>query len=96
MATNYPIVANCNFESRDDERGRTVHAARKAVEAGLTDDADLIAALDGLEDTLAEYAETDNTIATEACRGAERAVADAWTAGVREAVEAARIARFID
>jgi hypothetical protein len=82
MATkrSYPITGNCNFESRDDAIGRAIYAARKAVESGHVNDADLIVSLDNLEDTLSEYAERGDKKAVRACREAESAVSDAWAA----------------
>jgi ClpP class serine protease len=90
--TTYPIIANCNFSSRDDEQGKAIHAARQAVEAGLTDDAGLIDALGDLEDTLAEYAESDSVTAVQDCRYHEAAVLTAWNV-VREQIEAERNVR---
>jgi hypothetical protein len=94
MKKTYPIIANCNFETRDDERGRAIHAARKAAEAGLTTDADLLAALDALEETLTEHAESQYADGMEACRVAERGVESAWTPAVQHAAEEARQDRY--
>lgn len=46
--TKYPIVANCNYESRDDELAG-IHRARLAVEKGFCADAALLDALAALE-----------------------------------------------
>lgn len=76
----YRIIRNCNFESRDDEIGQAIHAARKAVEAQRTDDAELIDALDMLEETLAEHAESQHEAGMTACREAESQVSIEWAA----------------
>ena len=55
--TDYPIVANCNFESRDDQDGKDIHEARKAIDAGLTDDVNLVEAMEELEEALTEHAD---------------------------------------
>ncbi len=68
---SYPITSNCNFESRDDARGRAVHAARKAVESGRITEDTLADALDRLEDVLSEYADSEYAHARELCRQAE-------------------------
>ena len=95
MATKYPIVANCNYES-GDERAREIHSARKAIDAGLTADADLLDAMTALEETLGEYSERSDMVAAEACREAEAAVLAAWTDDVCEAAQAERESRWYD
>jgi hypothetical protein len=87
----YAIIANCNFESRDDQQGQAIHAARKAIEAGLTHDAALIFSMDELEETLSEYAESDSANATACCRRAEANVARCYTDAVRDEIDAARV-----
>jgi len=91
MVTAYPIIANCNYESADDT---TIHTIRKAVDAGLTENANLIEALDSLEETLTEHAESDSEVSVKACHNAEAAVLAAWTDEIIDAVEAARIAGY--
>jgi len=91
MTTAYGIIANCNYETGDP-----VLAATRAVESGLTDDADLVAALDALEETLGEYACNEYAHAKESCRKAERAVLAAWTTEVQASVDEARFARRRD
>lgn len=93
MATDYPIIANCNYESADDD---TIHRIRIAVDKGLTDDEALVEALDDLEETLEEHAESADMLSTQACERAEAAVLAAWTDEVRAAVEAAQRARYRD
>lgn len=96
MKTAYAIMANCNFESRDDACGKAIHAARKALESGLTDDAALTEAMDRLEETLGDFADESDVESVNKCRGAERAVEDAWTDEVQTSVEEARTARYVD
>lgn len=74
----FPIIANYNFESRDDQRGKDVHAARLAVERNAMTDADLIAALESLESTLEESADKDDMESVRNCRAAELEVAAAF------------------
>lgn len=93
MTTAYPIIANCNYESADDT---TIHQIRKAVDNGLTDDADLLVALSALEETLSEHAESDSLASTRACKAAERDVLAAWSDDVQAAVNAEQIARYQD
>jgi len=96
--TSYPITANCNFESRDDACGVAIHAAREAVESGLTDDTSLIESLDDLETVLMECADKDDVASRERCRGAECAVHACWTEETQEAVYLASQApnRYVD
>lgn len=89
----YPIIANCNFESRDDT---TIHDIRLAIESGLTRDSNLIETMDTLESTLTEHAETNSVGAVEACDAAESNVLAAWTTAVQEDVEDARQERYVD
>jgi hypothetical protein len=89
--TAYPIIANCNYESADDT---TIHEIRKAVDAGLTEDQDLLDAMSELESTLERYADDGGMIATQACERAEAAVLAAWTDEVRDTVEASRRSRY--
>lgn len=88
---SYPIISNCNFSDREPgERGWEVNKARKAIEAGLTRNEELLDAMDALEETLGEYAEDESEHAIRACRDAEDAVSAAWTDEVQEEVDAAR------
>ena len=93
MMTNYPIIANCNYESATDT---TIHQIRLAIDAGLTDDGDLLGAMEILEETCAEHAESYSEAADKACAWAEARVLRAWTNGVREAVESERRRRYRD
>lgn len=83
--TTYPIIANCNFESRDDAEGKAIHAARKAVETGRCRDAALIEALDDLESVLTDHADGGSERAVRICNEAERVVVTAWTSAKSEA-----------
>lgn len=94
MTTDYPIVANCNFSSGDDN-DRAIHAARLALDGGLTDDDSLIDAMEALEAVLSCYAERQDAPAVERCTKAEAEVLAAWL-DVRADVERARIARYRD
>lgn len=85
----YPITANCNFDT-DAYPRRSVHDARKAVEAGLTRNAALVAALDNLEEVLSKYADDHHMLAIEACREAEDEVINAWTEEIQAEVHVAR------
>lgn len=76
----YPITANCNFESRDDAEGKAIHAARKAVEAGRIKDANLIEAMDALEETLTDHADSGSRESVELCAKAEARVVAAYNA----------------
>lgn len=96
MPKSFPIIANCNFESRDDEQGKAIYKAWKAAEAGLTDNEALFDALDELDTVLAEHADSDNVLSIEACREAEEAVVKAWTEEIQEEVESARQSRCRD
>lgn len=69
----YPTIRNCNFSSRHDDRGRHVREAVLAADRGC-DDCDLIGALDDLEATLADHAESDSEESMRLCREAEAAV----------------------
>jgi len=86
----WPIIDNCNFESRDDDTGRAVRAASKfariykniAAETGLT------AALDELEGVLARYADRDDVESANRCACAETDVAAAYLYSLRRAENA--------
>lgn len=69
-ARPWPTIRNCNFASRDDERGRIVLDAVKTADSGC-DDCNLIGSLDALEAVLARHAESDSAEADEACTEAE-------------------------
>lgn len=69
----YPTIRNCNFASREDDRGRHVYEALLAADRGC-DDCDLIGALDALENTLEHNAECGSAEAEEACIDSEEAV----------------------
>ncbi len=88
MRNNYPIVANCNFESRDDATGKAVHCAREAIDATLTFDCDLIDAMQDLEKTLDEYGDKFDVVSQEYCEEAEQGVASVWIDRVAGEVEA--------
>lgn len=94
MNATYPIIANCNFESRDDETGRAIHEIRKAIEAGLVDDESLAYAMDGLESTLEDHADSGSDRSVALCREAESDVLRAWTSEVQASVEEARLVRY--
>lgn len=94
MMHKYPIMANCNFESRDDDQGKAVHAARVAVEAGFTSHGVLVDALDALETTLAEYADQGDPVSVDICEAAEMAVVNAWTEEVQSDIADARQAEY--
>lgn len=59
---SYPLIANSNYESRDDEVGIAVHEARLAAtrQHRWCDDSDLIDALDSLEAWIDENCESDD------------------------------------
>lgn len=80
-ATRYPTIRNCNFSSREDDRGRHVHEAILAADRGC-EDCNLIGALDDLEATLADHAESDSEESMRLCREAEEAVESAFLAPV--------------
>ena len=89
--TQYPIIANCNYESAEDT---TIHEIRLAVDAGLTDDPMLLDALDALEATLTEDACEENPYAVGRCNEAERDVLDAWTETIQATVTETRQSRW--
>ena len=76
----YPITANCNFESRGDAAGQAIHNACKAVESGRVTSADLIEAMEFLEETLTDHADSGSTVSVELCAKAEAAVVAAYNA----------------
>lgn len=69
----WPTIRNCNFSTREDDRGRHVYEALLAADRGC-DDCDLIGALDALENTLEHNAERGSAEAEEACIDCEEAV----------------------
>ena len=78
--SSYPIISNCNFESRDDEQGIAVHKARLAAECGKVDDElELLVRLDDLESILHHHADKDDAESVTKCRDAEEDVYSAWT-----------------
>lgn len=78
----YATIANCNFEAKDE-----ITLARKAVEQSKLTDADLIDALDALEETLEKYADNGYAHAVEACRKAEAAVRKAYAVAIENATD---------
>lgn len=78
-ATKYLTIRNCNFASRHDDRGRHVREALTAADRGC-EDCDMIGALDDLEATLADHAESDSEESMRLCREAEEAVEAAFLA----------------
>lgn len=78
MTASYPIIRNCNFESRDDAEGKAIHAARKAVESGQCDWPSVIDAMEDLESVLLEHAESGSEKSMRLCNEAEQAVVDTW------------------
>lgn len=77
---SYPIINNCNFESRDDAAARAIHAARKAVESGRCDNSAVMESLDHLESVLTDHADDGGVESVQICRRAEAAVVAAWEA----------------
>lgn len=93
--SSWPIVRNCNFESRDDDDGRAIHAARKALDAGLVHDNEALAeAMDELESVLEEHAESESCLSVEACERAEAKVVAAWTDEIQAAARAEQRRRW--
>jgi hypothetical protein len=86
----HPIIDNCNFESRDDEIGKAVHAANRfaRLHRKIAADSGLIAALDDLEGTLGLYADRDDVESAQRCASTETAVAAAYL-HAKELAEAA-------
>lgn len=74
--TNYPIIANCNYECSTG-RGLRIHEARLAVDAGEVN-ASLVDALDDLEVILAEHSDSGDVDSVNICTKAEIAVVRAW------------------
>ena len=76
----HPIVDNCNFESRDDETGKAVHAANKfaRIYKNIAAESGLAAALDELEETLGRYADRYDAESAQRCASAEQGVAAAY------------------
>ena len=83
MAASYPIIANCNYESADDT---TIHQIRLAVESGLTNDADLVEAMDHLEETLSEHADDDGEIDAECIDTSQLDIAGVSDHSMRQAI----------
>lgn len=84
----YPIIGNCNYESSASPKAEIILAATGAVEGSLTNNSDLVAALDALEETLAEDSESDNVLAINRCRAAESDVVSAYNAIIDEIISA--------
>lgn len=76
----YSIIKNCNYD-RDSAILRATKAVEKGYIAGEQFDAPdaLVEALDALEETLAEHAESQRPQSVAACERAERAVERAWS-----------------
>lgn len=81
----YPIIANCNYESSDDDAD--IHHIRKAAEAGKHTE-ELLRMLNLLEDTLAVHAEDEDVHARRACEIAERGVRLAYARMMESAGDA--------
>lgn len=81
----YQLIANSNYESRDDEVGIAVHEAHQAVtrQHRWCDDAELIDALDSLESWIEDNCESDDADTLRRGRELEREVARIWS-GMRE------------
>jgi len=81
------IIDNCNFESRDDETGKAVHAANRfaRLHRKIAADSGLIAALDDLEETLGLYADRDDAESAQRCASAETDVAAAYLVALERA-----------
>ena len=77
----YPLIANSNYESRDDATGLAVHEAHKAATRQYLwcDDADLIEALDSLESWIEENCESDDADTLRQGRDLDRKVARIWS-----------------
>ena len=78
-ARPWPTIRNCNFSSREDDRGRHVYEALVAADRGC-EDCDLVGSLDALEATLKHNAERGSAEAEEACIQAEEDVEAAMLA----------------
>jgi hypothetical protein len=74
FAARFPTIHNCNFSTRDDVRGRDVWSAIVDVFEQGCDDEEVLDALESLEETLAEHAESDSETSVEACEDAEESV----------------------
>ena len=100
--TQYPTIRNSNFESLDAEDAcAPIHDARLAVDGNLTDDSDLIGALDNLEvaleDEVTESGELRRgAVSEEILETAEGEVLAAWTDAVQEDVLAEQQSRYRD
>jgi len=80
--TEYPTIRNCNFSTREDDRGRLVWQAVNMADAGKFDEHDrderhLLDCMERLEEVLEEFAADDSAEAGNTCRAAEEAVAEA-------------------
>ena len=96
--SNYPIIANCNYESADNT---AIHQIRLAIDKGLADDDNLIAAMDHLEEALTDELDENGeyqrgAMSAEILDAAEAAVLAAWTEEAASAVDAERIYRYRD
>ena len=74
FAARFPTVHNCNFRTRDDVRGGDVWSAIVDVFEQGCDDEEVLDALESLEETLAEHAESDSETSVKACEDAEESV----------------------
>jgi hypothetical protein len=83
----HPIIDNCNFESRDDETGKAVHAASRfaRLHRKIAADSGLIAALDDLEETLGLCADRDDVESAQRCASAEADVAATYLVALERA-----------
>lgn len=69
----WPIMANCNYESSDTDRD--IYDIMRRAEMGDCSE-ELRDALDELESTLEEHADSGSVLSVEVCRRAERTVRD--------------------
>ena len=74
FAVRFPTIHNCNFRTRDDVRGGDVWSAIVDVFEQGCDDEEVLEALESLEETLAEHAESDSETSVKACEDAEESV----------------------
>jgi hypothetical protein len=74
FAARFPTIHNCNFRTRDDVRGGDVWSAIVDVFEQGCDDEEVLDALESLEETLAEHAESDSETSVKACEDAEESV----------------------
>ena len=76
MTKRWPVIRNCNFNTREDALGQNVWRAVAEADRGC-EDCDLIGSLDDLEATLSKYAGRDSAFAEAECLNAEESVESA-------------------